>query len=150
MILLKLLICALLFIFLTNDGSSMTNDMYIKPGIGIGPFIINKALKEDIFGKDKTREYYQNMGIYFTFDEGQTLTSILITTSNYCTDKGIKVGSTVNDVYATYGFAEQQQIDIVKSSQKVGTCGLALSYKGIQFWINNEEVTSIVVMPRQK
>lgn len=37
--------------------------------------------------------------VVITFDGGETLASILVTTSNFCTDEGIKVGSRVNDVY---------------------------------------------------
>jgi hypothetical protein len=128
-------------------GFSMTDDITIKPGIGLGSFIINKTLKKEIFIQEKTREYYHDLGLYFTFDKGEILTNVLITSSNYCTDKDIRVGSSINEVYAIYGVAEQQQIDIVKSSKKIGTYGTVLSYKGIQFWINNEEVTSIVVVP---
>lgn len=127
---------------------SFSEDNLIVPGLRVGRYILNSTKMREIINTNKTRDYYAKNGLFFTFEKGEELSSILITSDNYHTKDNIRVGDNVRMVKEIYGEPnEARNIPLIKSSVQIGSIENNFAYNGIIFIVQGDIIITILVVP---
>ena len=89
----------LLIVLVTTIGLADTpDDTEIVPGVRWGQFILGRTSENEI---ESIRD--KKAGIDFQFTQDPVLKSVVVTTSDYRTDRQIRVGASEEDVLRAYG-----------------------------------------------
>jgi len=131
-------IVVLLLFFL---GVTVAADNLIVPGIRAGTFILGKTTERDIAGMPKDK------GLDFQFSKTGTLDSVVVTSRDYQTDRGVRVGATEEDVLHAFGKGRVGNIDLKKGETVIGKVGdKVLFYPGIEFVFAKQQVWAIILV----
>ncbi len=94
-------------------------------------------------------------GIDFQFAQDHLLKGVVVTTSDYRTDRQIRVGASEEDVLRAYGMGKMGSMDLAKgttasgSPEVIGTVGDKIfSYPGIEFVFWKQRVWAIILVPK--
>jgi hypothetical protein len=130
-----------LFIMVLFLTGFTNNTNLIIPGKQVNNYIIGKSTLKEILGQNtaENRNKYAKKGLYFQFEQGDKLSGITVMSSEYTTDKGVRVGSTIEEAIKAYGKPKERIMDDTLTN--IG----ALVYDGIVFFCNNEKITAIHV-----
>ena len=82
--------------------------------------------------------------MFFTFEEGKYLTTIVISSKKYKTDNGIRVGdnlSKIENVYEDYVF---EDIVAEKGSRNIIIGDSMIRFQWIQYIIRDDEIIAII------
>ena len=117
------------------------NTNVIIPGKQVNNYIIGVSTLKEILGQDtaENRNNYAKKGLYFQFEQGDKLSGITVTSAEYATEKGIHVGSSLEEATKAYGKPKETKMKGRKLDIDV------LAYDGIIFMHNNQEITAIQV-----
>ena len=125
-----------------------TDRQLIRPGIGVGDLVVGVSALTAELKRAETRERYENSGLsYFAKDE-RTISSVLVYGSSYRTDRGIRVGATIDQVESAYGPGQRRTSSLMAGDTPVGKFGdFAIYHKGIAFLVSKGRVVAIEVFP---
>lgn len=112
----------------------------ILPGVGLMGIQLGGPLPSE-----SIREEYLSRGIFISSSEG-TIVSIVVVNQNLRTDKGIRVGDSLEKVVSEYGEGRIGKMSLKKGDKTVGDSGLTVSYDNIVFSINDNQVSAIILM----
>ena len=114
------------------------------PGIRCGQLILGETKEREVGATAGTK------GIDLQFSKDGVLTLVVVTTSDYRTDRNVRVGSSEDDVLHAYGEGKVGNIDLIKSETVIGKVGdKVIFYPGIQFVFVRRQVWAIVVVPEE-
>ena len=141
----------LLIVLVTTVGCARTrDDAVIVPGVRCGHFVIGQTNENDI---ESIRT--KNSGIDLQFSQDHLLKGVVVTNSEYRTDRQIRLGASEEDVLRAYGKGKTGNIDLVKgttasgSPEVIGTVGdKVLFYPGIEFVFSKQRVWAIILVPK--
>jgi hypothetical protein len=113
------------------------------PGIRCGRLILGETKDREVAATAGTK------GIDLQFSRDGVLSLILVTTSDYRTDRNVQVGSSEDDVVHAYGEGKAGNFDLIKSETLIGRVGdNVIFYPGIQFVFVKQRVWAIIVVPK--
>jgi len=88
-------------------------------------------------------------GLDFQFAKNGILDTVVLTSRDYQTDRGVRVGATEEDVLHAYGQGRVGNIDLTKGETVIGKVGdKVLFYPGIQFVFAKRRVWAIILVPK--
>lgn len=106
-------------------------------GKQVGSYIVGETMKDEIYTDGKAPT--EDSGLSLEFNAENILTSVTISSPAYVTEKGIRVGSSVFDVFKEYGDP------VVARRKGVGSENDIFIYLDISFIFKDKKVTKIVV-----
>lgn len=123
-----------------------TDRQLIRPGIGVGDLVVGVSALTAELKRAETRERYENSGIsYFAKDE-RIISSVLVYGSSYRTERGIRVGATIDQVESAYGPGQRRTSSLMAGDTPIGKFGdFAIYHQGIAFLISKGKVVAIEV-----
>ncbi|MCW5964069.1 MAG: hypothetical protein KIT83_08525 [Bryobacterales bacterium] len=134
--------CGLLAGVSCGGGRDMNN--LLKPGVGVGDLRLGERLGHGELNTEETKNKYANDGVWYSFNEAGVLSEIVITSSEYVTDRSIRVGSTTDEVRSAYGPGIETQTTLSQGGSMIGRVGdFTLKYPGIIFLLSREHVAAI-------
>lgn len=136
-----IVIFLILLLLIGCQEKNKENTFSIEPGKGASGFILRESTYNEIF-KKHDREYYNEKGLFFTFNEGKQLTSILITNKKYKTREGFSVGDSIYEIVEKYGSPKSSNLNLMKSSYNIGNIE-SYNYFGIFFLVDESIVIGI-------
>jgi hypothetical protein len=123
------------------------DDGLAVPGDRVGVWALGTGTLRGILGTDslKKRAEFGKKGIWFQFDRGLALTGVTVTSSEFATREGIRVGSPAAAVRDAYGEPLAEEIADAGKGLQIP----ALVYPGIIFGVEGETVVFLsVTRPR--
>jgi hypothetical protein len=118
-------------------------DNIIAPGVRCGQFILGETTQREVAATAATK------GVDLQFSRDGVLNLVVVTTSDYRTDRNIQVGSGEDDVVHAYGQGKVGNIDLIKSETVIGKVGdKVIFYPGVQFVFMKKQVWAIIVVPK--
>ena len=141
----------LLIVLVTTIGLADTpDDTVIVPGVRCGQFLLGRTSEHEI---ESIRD--KKAGIDFQFTQDHVLKSVVVTTSDYRTDRQIRVGASEEAVLRAYGKGKTGNIDLVKGTSANGTPEVigkvgdkVLFYPGIEFVFVKQRVWAIILVAK--
>jgi len=116
-------------------------DNLIVPGLRCGAFILGKTTEKELSAIPKAK------GIDFQFSRDGILNSVVVTISEYATDRNVRVGAIEKDIIRVYGQGKSGNIDLTKGETVIGKVGdKVLFYPGIQFVFAKQRVWAIILV----
>lgn len=118
----------------------------IIPGKSVGNFILGSSLMNEIY-KEYDASFYNNNGIFFSFEQGEFLTTVVIKNSSFVTKDGLRVGSSIEDVRKKLGLGKEGTLKIRVGLELIDTGRKQIIYgdMGILFNFMGDHVSDIVV-----
>jgi len=133
--------CSTLIVLFAVVNFAAAADNFVVPGVRCGTFILGKTTERDIAAMPKDK------GLDFQFSKSGTLDSVVLTSRDYQTDRGVRVGATEEDVQRAYGQGRIGNIDLKKGETVIGKVGdKVLFYPGIQFVFAKQQVWAIILV----
>ncbi|HMD18351.1 MAG TPA: hypothetical protein VKH18_16910 [Terriglobales bacterium] len=141
----------LLVVLVSTIGvAQTTDDAVVVPGVRCGRFILGRTRENEI---ESIRD--KKAGIDFQFTQDHLLKGVVVTTSDFRTDRQIRVGDSEEDVLRAYGKGKTGNIDLTKGTTAdgrpvvVGKVGdKVLFYPGIEFVFSKQRVWAIILVPK--
>ncbi len=113
------------------------------PGVRCGQLILGETTEREVAATAGTK------GIDLQFSRDGVLTLVVVTTSDYRTDRNVQVGSSEDDVVHAYGQGKVGNIDLIKSETVIGKVGdKVIFYPGIHFVFVKQQVWAIVLVQK--
>lgn len=117
------MVCGLLALLVCSgcsDDSSVTqvatsNDSsYIVKAESIGNYQIGKSKLKEILGSDtrENRKRFTDEGLNFEFNQGNELTGVTVTSSDYALENGLTIGSPSSDVTDKLGEPRKSKLEL--------------------------------------
>jgi hypothetical protein len=127
-------------------GHPFASDNIVVPGARCGQFILGKTTEWDI---PTSSESLESKGIHLQFSKTGVLNLVILSASDYTTDRQIRIGASEAEVVHAYGQGKVGNIHLIKSETVIGKVGeKVLFYPGIQFVFAKQQVWAIMVTPK--
>jgi hypothetical protein len=119
----------------------------LVPGVGCGDLIINKSSRGQVLADKEAEKRYADEGMTFSFGANEILDSIVVTSKQFATDKGVSPGDREERVRQVYGDPKIGKLVLFKGGpEPVGTLGdRVLDYPGVQFVISHGSVWAVAI-----
>jgi hypothetical protein len=120
----------------------------IRPGVGVGSFVVGQTPFTAALKSEKTRKKYYESGISYYSEDGNVVNCLIVHGRQYHTRKGIYVGAPASQVLAAYGQGIRRESLLMGGDRPLGKfADYGIVYQGIQFMISNRTVVAIIVVP---
>ncbi|MFH1783815.1 MAG: hypothetical protein ABH868_02805 [bacterium] len=133
--------CASVSSYTKEEGDDL-----IVPGERVSKFIISKTSMKQIYTKTTPKESYKKQGLDFLFDKKDKLAVIVVSSTKFKTEDGIKIGDNLIKVMLEHGTGEEEPVDIEEVDAQIKAKGNKLVYPGIEFVMVDKRVVTIIVL----
>jgi len=125
----------------TKKSVAGPDDFLIVPGHRVGRFVIGQDTLASILGSDTSdaRRRFAEKGLYFEFEQGKELKGITVTSPDYVTPHGFRVGTSGREIYSELGAPASCMAQEVHGK----FAWPALSYPGVLFLLREGTVRAI-------
>jgi hypothetical protein len=142
--------CSILIVVYVAINLAAAADNVVVPGVRCGAFILGRTKEREVAAMTKAK------GLDFQFSKNGILDGVVLTSHDYRTDRGVRVGATEEEVIRAYGEGKTGNIDLAKGTTTngnpvvIGKIGdKVLFYPGIQVVFARQRVWAIILVPKK-
>lgn len=116
----------------------------IIAGVGVDKYLLG-AEEGKIFQEIGSREKLAKKGLFFTFEKNH-VTTILIISSKYLDEEGLRVGDSINKIKNITNVSSNAKVQLEKGAETIPTEDNIIIFPGIRYIVNDEVITAILVV----